>query len=162
MATEIVEAAEGIDPDAPIIERVQDVIKRWLEKHIEELRLEKYEKDDRVKKASAGREQIVIVWNQYHQDLANKYVEFAQLQERFNVTKNRQVVAQQKETENGRATLEETNTEKDNIEFEESQLLLECKSTTICISRRDEGLQETEEVVDDSKEQIVRVNLEMI
>ncbi|KAA6394371.1 MAG: hypothetical protein EZS28_010102 [Streblomastix strix] len=49
-----------------------------------------------------------------------------------------------------------------NIELEERQLVLEYKTTTICISRRDEGLQETEEVVDDSKEQIVSVNLEMI
>ncbi|KAA6360243.1 MAG: hypothetical protein EZS28_044230, partial [Streblomastix strix] len=49
-----------------------------------------------------------------------------------------------------------------NIELEERQLLLEYKSTTICISRRGEGIQETEEVVDDWKEQIVRVNLEMI
>ncbi|KAA6384894.1 MAG: putative flagellar-associated protein 172 [Streblomastix strix] len=266
MSTEIVEAADGIDPDAPIIKRVQDVIKGRLEKHIEELRLEKYEKDGEVKKASAGREQIGVELYQYQQDLANKYAELAQLQERFNVAKSEkdksdsnlknaqeetdkkheelsnlqlkvansqreldkansdlmelkqfnetvlgniavyrrttyhtdealqqqesqkkeqdylvmrleselhslqdqfslldaQVVAQQKETENARATLQEANTEKENIQLEERQLLLQYNSTTIGIQRRDEALQQTEEVLHDQKEQIVTLNSEII
>ncbi|KAA6371867.1 MAG: hypothetical protein EZS28_032606 [Streblomastix strix] len=46
-----------------------------------------------------------------------------------------QIVGQQKEIENGRVTLAEANTEKENIQLEERQLLLEYMSTTIGIGK---------------------------
>ncbi|KAH7832548.1 putative Coiled-coil domain-containing protein 40 [Monocercomonoides exilis] len=78
---------EPLDPNNPIIARVQAQIKEQLTKQLEELKLQKYEKSGEIKNAEKRREDIGVELYSLQQELTNRYTELAQFQERFNAGK---------------------------------------------------------------------------
>ncbi|KAK2963335.1 putative flagellar-associated protein 172 [Blattamonas nauphoetae] len=105
------EEVEPIDPNNPVIARVQAQIKEELQKEIEELKLQKYEKSAEVKRITEEREQVGVELYNLQQELANRYTELEQLKDNYNLEKEKRdksdedLITAQDEVNNKKGTL---------------------------------------------------------